>query len=195
MTNTIEVDPSHRHQLMQVWFRTVLILALGFSGSFLTANAQVTTTINGPVTDASGGVVPKARVTLTNDATKEKRVVPSNGSGFFSYSVIESGLVQRPHRSPGIQCAGTTWDPTQCRRQQKTFQEWSLLSEAHNKPSRSVRAARLFQLRAVNVLPCLNQRRSNAIPMGLSRRGAATTTEHPACKGCTAFACIRTGLW
>jgi len=102
MTNTIEVDPSHRHQLMQVWFRTVLILALGFSGSFLTANAQVTTTINGPVTDASGGVVPKARVTLTNDATKEKRVVPSNGSGFFSYQSLNPGSYSVRIEAPGF---------------------------------------------------------------------------------------------
>ncbi len=91
MSKILKLDTGHGHHRMQVWFRTILILVVGFTGSFLMLSAQVTATLNGTVTDPSGGVISNARVTLTNDATREQRIVTSNGSGFFSYPSLNPG--------------------------------------------------------------------------------------------------------
>jgi Carboxypeptidase regulatory-like domain len=52
------------------------------------AFGQVSATINGTVTDSSGAVVPNASVTLTNEATQEKRVSVSNDSGYFAFPAL-----------------------------------------------------------------------------------------------------------
>jgi hypothetical protein len=52
------------------------------------AYAQVSATINGTVTDSSGAVVPNADVTLTNEATQEKRVSVTNDSGYFAFPAL-----------------------------------------------------------------------------------------------------------
>ncbi len=53
--------------------------------------AQVTATLSGTVQDQSGGVIPDARVTLTNDATKESRVEESNGAGLYAFPSLVPG--------------------------------------------------------------------------------------------------------
>ncbi len=55
------------------------------------AHAQVSATINGTVTDSSGAVIAGATVTLTNDATKEKRDTVSNGAGYFAFPALLTG--------------------------------------------------------------------------------------------------------
>lgn len=53
-----------------------------------TAGAQVSATLNGTVTDATGAVVPGANVTLTNEATHEARNSVSNESGYFAFPAL-----------------------------------------------------------------------------------------------------------
>ena len=54
-------------------------------------HAQVTATLNGTVTDPSGGVIPNAKIALTNDATGETRGSVTNSDGFFAYPALLSG--------------------------------------------------------------------------------------------------------
>jgi hypothetical protein len=68
-----EPDQKRRSvQLRLCWSAALTVL---FSLFLLpqAARAQVTATLTGTVQDQSGGVIPNARVTLTNDATKESR--------------------------------------------------------------------------------------------------------------------------
>ena len=73
-------------------FRTpvfFLALLLLFTSA---AFAQLTTAdILGTVTDATGGVVPNATVTLTNLGTNEKRTTQSNSSGDYNFTLLPVG--------------------------------------------------------------------------------------------------------
>ena len=55
------------------------------------ANAQSLGTVTGTVTDQSGAVVPKAKVTLLNQGTGETRATMSNDAGYFSLASITPG--------------------------------------------------------------------------------------------------------
>lgn len=67
-----------------------VVLAMLLSGSQV-AWSQVTATISGAVQDQTGGVVPGAKVTLTNDATKDLRVVTSNDVGNYTFTAVFPG--------------------------------------------------------------------------------------------------------
>src|SRR3979409_321231 len=56
------------------------------------AAAQVTTAdIVGRVTDASGGVLPGATVTIENVATRDVRTAPTNASGDYAFNFLPIG--------------------------------------------------------------------------------------------------------
>ncbi len=57
-----------------------------------TARAQVTATLSGTVQDPSGGVIPGAQVTLTDQATNESRVVETNGTGLYAFPSVVPGI-------------------------------------------------------------------------------------------------------
>lgn len=72
----------------------VLIAVFALAGIFLSAPvaAQTTSTeVLGTVTDATGAVVPNADVTLLRLSTGEKRQTKTDGSGNFSFPLIEIG--------------------------------------------------------------------------------------------------------
>ena len=70
-----------------VWLLLIVVLAVSAP-----AGAQVTTsTILGRVTDASGGVLPNATVTITNTDTGLARTVPTNGDGTYLVSALPPG--------------------------------------------------------------------------------------------------------
>jgi hypothetical protein len=54
-------------------------------------HAQVTATLAGTVADQSGGVIPGAQVTLTNEATQDSRVEQSNGAGLYAFPSLVPG--------------------------------------------------------------------------------------------------------
>lgn len=70
---------------------TVLVVAL-LAWVVPTAFAQQTATFSGTVSDPSGAVVPKATVTITNEATAAKRTVQTNDSGFYTVSDLPPGI-------------------------------------------------------------------------------------------------------
>jgi hypothetical protein len=64
---------------------TVVIMLAALLSAPL-AEAQITGTLSGTVTDQSGAVIPKAKVTLVNQVTQDTREATSNGSGYFSFT-------------------------------------------------------------------------------------------------------------
>ena len=62
-----------------------LLFALG------TANAQFKAGIQGTVTDTAGGLVPEAKVTLTNTETAKAQEVTASGEGFYRFTGLPPG--------------------------------------------------------------------------------------------------------
>ena len=64
----------------------VMALALLFLLPAL--HAQTTAQLSGTVTDVTGAILPGAKVVLVNEATRDTRVVTSNGAGVFSFPAL-----------------------------------------------------------------------------------------------------------
>jgi hypothetical protein len=68
-----------------------LLLPLLFAFACLGAYAQENAELTGSVTDATGAVIPKAKVTITNIGTGEARSAASNGAGLYDFSGLNHG--------------------------------------------------------------------------------------------------------
>ena len=80
------------------------LLALVTSAAF----GQLTTAdILGTITDATGGVVPNASVTLTNLGTNEKRSTQSNGSGDYTFNILPVGHYSIAVKAKGFEASIT----------------------------------------------------------------------------------------
>jgi hypothetical protein len=55
------------------------------------AHAQLSGSLAGVVTDPSGSVVPNAKITLTNQASQERREITSNNDGYFAFAAVLPG--------------------------------------------------------------------------------------------------------
>jgi hypothetical protein len=78
----------------KLWRHVPLSLALALAVLLVllpTAHAQVSATVNGTVYDGTGAVIPGATITLTNDATRDKRNSVSNGEGYFAFPALLTG--------------------------------------------------------------------------------------------------------
>ena len=71
--------------------RALLVLVAILLGSTLGAVAQSAATVDGIVHDATGALIPKAKVTLTNTASGAVRATVSNASGVFSFPGLGTG--------------------------------------------------------------------------------------------------------
>ena len=67
------------------------------------AQAQYRTSIKGVVTDASGAVVPGAKLTLTNPATGEKQVRTSDNAGVFNFNALAAAPFRLEVEKQGFQ--------------------------------------------------------------------------------------------
>jgi hypothetical protein len=75
---------------------------------------NVTGTLTGTVTDASGAVVPGAQVSMRNESSGDERTTISNGDGFFSISAVQPGDYTINIESKGFQrwqSTGIHFDP------------------------------------------------------------------------------------
>src|SRR3989304_7722607 len=71
--------------------------------------AQVTGgTISGTVTDASGGLVPNAQVTITNTGTNVVTTVATSNAGFYSAPNLLAGTYRVTAASSGFSTAVVT---------------------------------------------------------------------------------------
>jgi hypothetical protein len=72
------------------------------------AHAQVTATLTGTVQDSSGGVIPGADVSLTNEATGETRKVETNGAGLYAFPSLTPGTFDVRATAKGFQSTVVT---------------------------------------------------------------------------------------
>ncbi len=74
-------------------FSFIRVLICGFFLLFAveTANAQFKAGIQGTVTDSAGGLVPEAKVTLTNTETARTQEVTASGEGFYRFTGLPPG--------------------------------------------------------------------------------------------------------
>lgn len=86
----------------------LLVLALLVVGVPSTANAQVTATLTGTIEDQSGGVIPGAQVTLTNEATKFSTVETSNGVGLYAFPSLTPGSYDIKASAKGFKATEVT---------------------------------------------------------------------------------------
>jgi hypothetical protein len=76
-----------------------LVLVCGVSQC---AFAQTTASLSGNVQDASGATIPRAHIVLTNVASKDKRELESNDSGYFTFAGIIPGTYVVDISAPGF---------------------------------------------------------------------------------------------
>ena len=77
--------------LALAWTALTAVFALGTPA---TAAAQGTATIRGTVTDASGGVLPGATVTITNSGTKDTRSAVTDDRGGYTFASLFNGTYE-----------------------------------------------------------------------------------------------------
>src|SRR3954465_3714847 len=86
-----------------VRFLRAVALVLAVFVCFSVAYAQSDLgSISGFVKDPSGAVVPKAQVTVKNEATGVDRVVSTNESGLYTVTNIPAGLYTITAEAPGF---------------------------------------------------------------------------------------------
>jgi hypothetical protein len=80
--------------------------AVALCGSFLAAQ-QTLGGITGEVTDASGGVIPNATVSLTHEETSVTRTTRTNGSGTYTFVNLPIGTYTLTYTADGYQAQRT----------------------------------------------------------------------------------------
>src|SRR5271157_1853033 len=88
--------------------RNLIVLAMALSLVLLlptpVLRAQsVSATLTGTVTDSSGAVVPKADITLKNEASGDIRHTVSNTEGYFTFAAIPAGSYTIEVDLPGFE--------------------------------------------------------------------------------------------
>ncbi|KAA6458754.1 hypothetical protein DYQ86_19620 [Acidobacteria bacterium AB60] len=84
-------DGPMRNPFIKSGFGRILVLAfflLGAAGLFAQENAA----ISGSVTDATGAVIPNAKITITNVSTGDARTMTSNAAGLYDFAGLNHGI-------------------------------------------------------------------------------------------------------
>src|SRR5579872_6562261 len=81
------------------------VLAIGFSA--VLGYGQITGGLRGTVSDPSGAVVPRAKVTLTNLETRQARTQSANEVGEFSFELLPIGNYQVKAEATGFAASAT----------------------------------------------------------------------------------------
>ena len=88
----------------QAWTRAGIATALALMlispvlyGQFITGS------LSGTVRDPSGAVVPRASVTLINEATNDNRATVTNEAGYFTFAGVQAGTYSITVSAPGFQ--------------------------------------------------------------------------------------------
>lgn len=88
------------------WAASLGVILLVLSGPM--SHAQTTAQLTGTIQDASDAVIPGAEVTLTDEATGLKRVVPSNARGVYAFPSLVPGTYTLKVSAKGFQTKQVT---------------------------------------------------------------------------------------
>jgi hypothetical protein len=80
----------------------LVVLLTGFGSAAL---AQSTAALNGTVTDATGAIVPNAKVAVTNEATGVESVTQADTAGAYLFPSLPIGIYRIQVTAPGFQSA------------------------------------------------------------------------------------------
>ena len=83
--------------------RLCLLVILSMSLTGLLYGQRTTASISGVVTDPSGAVIAKAKVTATNTGTQAMSTVESNADGFYLLGNLEPGTYKVDVQGVGFQ--------------------------------------------------------------------------------------------
>ena len=72
--------------------RVAAVMCLAFVAAVSCFGQAFTANLTGVLSDASGGVIPNATVTLTNQGTNEKRAATTTAEGRYVFSQLLSGI-------------------------------------------------------------------------------------------------------
>ena len=90
--------------MRKLLFRSLCLLALALLGANAQAQSQATTgEVNGRVTDAQGGVLPGATVTLTNPANGYARTVTTGAEGYYVAPLLPPAAYDASFEMSGLQ--------------------------------------------------------------------------------------------
>src|SRR5262245_25428190 len=82
--------------------RTLLSLPAAFVLVVCGAQAQSFSSLNGTVTDASGGVVPNVAIKITNKETQAARSVLSDSQGRYTFAEVPPGFYRLEAQAAGF---------------------------------------------------------------------------------------------
>ncbi|HET7288486.1 MAG TPA: carboxypeptidase-like regulatory domain-containing protein, partial [Pyrinomonadaceae bacterium] len=83
---------------------TILVVLISMLAFAMQAKSQtITGSISGTVTDATGGVIPSATVTLASDKTGQTRTAATNGEGRFNFAALQPGTYWLKIEQQGFQ--------------------------------------------------------------------------------------------
>src|SRR5450432_3194419 len=99
MTKLSLAAPSPKSGIGRMRFLFAILLAAIFC---LNVSGQITGGLRGSVSDATGGGVPKATVTLTNLETKAVRKQGANAAGEFTFELLPIGNYEVKAEAPGF---------------------------------------------------------------------------------------------
>ena len=87
---------------MAHWKRWLCLATVVLCAAF-GANAQENAELTGSVTDTSGALIPKAKVTLTNNGTSEVRTGVTNSAGLYDFPALHIGTYSLKVEAPGFE--------------------------------------------------------------------------------------------
>jgi hypothetical protein len=97
---SLRIAMNHASYLLQITF---LSLAILFGTVNLGYAQNITATMTGTVTDASGSVVPGAQVSLSNELSGDVRKTVTNSAGYFTFAAVPAGSFSLNVEATGFQ--------------------------------------------------------------------------------------------
>ena len=120
------------------------VSAIFFTSSLLAQSAG-TGALTGTVTDATGGVVPRAQVTLVSTDTNQSRAVTTGADGVYKFALLPPGTYRVRFSAPGFKTAevsaitvNVTETPVLDRALEVGSQSEQVTVEAHSSPTFSL---------------------------------------------------------
>jgi Carboxypeptidase regulatory-like domain/TonB dependent receptor len=93
--------------ILSAWRKAAFLLVLLFAFTSAAFCQLTTADILGSVTDATGAVVPNAKITLTNLGTNETRTDQTNSSGEYTFTLLPVGHYSVTVKASGFQVSVT----------------------------------------------------------------------------------------